>query len=257
MVIKIMTYNIRRAGEEKVPANLWESRRDFVIGLIEKNRPDILCVQEDGPAQIAEIKERFGNFDSFGYYNEKLDSGIFGEANTIFFDRGKFELLDKKNFYLTDTPDKESKLEGQSRHNRTVSYARLKHGGEAISVFNTHFDHLSDVIQEKEAAVLVGIIGSIKPEHYIICGDFNGDSESRQMKILGDNFNLASGDVADRVTIIDWSESHPPRKCLDFIFSDLAKKTALADDFTYLAADGERRAPSDHLPIVCELEVRD
>jgi len=195
------------------------------------------------------------NFDSFGYYNEKPDSGISGEANTIFFDRDKFELLDKRNFYLTDTPDTESKLEGQSSHYRTVTHARLKHREEIISVFNTHFDHLSDDVRERESAALVGIIASIKPEHYILCGDFNGDIESRQMRILKDNFNLVSEYIADRITVIDWSESHPPRKCLDFIFSNLAKKTARVDDSTYLSSDGERRTPSDHLPIVCELEI--
>lgn len=251
-----MTYNIRKLGEEKIDANQWKFRSKFLIDIIRRSRPDILCIQEDCLSQIEEIRENLKNSDSFGFYNEEINSGISGEANTIFFNVKKFQLLGKGYFWLSDTPDRKSKVKNQSLHYRTVTYVLLKDKyNKKISIFNTHFDHISNEVQEKEAKFLVKLINRARPENYVICGDFNGDINSRQIKILEEKFNLINRDTSDQITVIDWSEAHPPRKCLDFIFSNFLKKMAKADDSTYLARDGKRRTPSDHLPVLCELEM--
>lgn len=250
-----MTYNIRRAGEEKASANQWKFRHKFLISVIKKNKPDILCIQEDSPVQIEEIKKSLEGMDLFGFYNEEMNSGISGEANTIFFNMNKFKLLKKRIFWLTDTPDKKSKFEGQSTHYRTATCIMLKNETKEVSIFNTHFDHISEIIQEKEAVSLARLINGIKPKNYIICGDFNGDIDSRQIRILKESFNLITEDVANRITVIDWSEAHPPRKCLDFIFSNFLKRAIKIDGSKYLALDNKKRTPSDHLPVLCELEI--
>lgn len=250
-----MTYNIRRPDEEKIESNQWKFRKTYLIELIKKHKPDILCIQEDHSSQINDIKKNFENFAAFGFYNEDIKSNIFGEANSILFNLNKFRLLEKKHFWLTYTPNTRSKFKEQSINYRTVTYVKLKINNKEIFVFNTHFDHLSYKIQKKEAESLVKIINKINPINYLICGDFNGDITSPQVKIMKDNFSLINIDVSNQKTVMDWSEIHPPRKCIDFIFSNLLKKNVKIDNSMYLAYNGEKRTPSDHLPIVCKLEI--
>lgn len=251
-----MTYNIRRLGEEKIYANQWKFRGKYLIDIIQKNRPDILCTQEDNFFQIEEIKNSMNNLDSFSFYNEKINSNISGEANTIFFDAEKFKLLNKRFFWLTGTPNKRSKLKKQSLYYRTVTYVLLRDSAnKEISIFNTHFDHISEDVQEREAMSLIKLINEINPKNYIICGDFNGEASSRQMILLEKEFNLVNKDILNQAKVVGWSNSRFSGKCVDFIFSNFSAKTVLIDDSKYLAQDGKEKTPSDHLPVLCELEI--
>lgn len=256
MTIKIMTYNIRRLGDEEISINQWKFRSKYLIDVIKKNGPDILCVQEDSLPQIKEIKNNLINSDSFGFYNEEENSNVSGEANTIFFNIEKLKLLEKRFFWLTDTPNEKSKLEKQSLHHRTVTYVLLKDSNDKeVSIFNTHFDHLSEEVQEKEAIFLLKLISEINPKNYIICGDFNGDIGSQQIELLKKEFKLANKNTKKKTTVVGWSESRSSKRCVDFIFSNFPVRTVKIDDSTYLAQDNKERTPSDHSPVLCELEM--
>jgi endonuclease/exonuclease/phosphatase family metal-dependent hydrolase len=244
MEIKVMTYNIRRLGEEPDEGNLWKNRKQHVIDLIAKHDPDLLCIQEDHPDQVADLSASLG-YKTVGSYNEALDSGISGEALSILF-KPQYRLIESRLYYLTPTPETRSRLEGQSKYSRNVNYARIAFGSLEVDVYNTHFDHLSEAIREKEAMALMSIARIDGP--YIICGDFNGDENSRHVSYLKERLNLINSGVSEK-TVIDWSGTHPPRECIDFIFSSLPRDRFFSDKTEILG-----RTPSDHLPIIAILE---
>ncbi|MFA5926595.1 MAG: endonuclease/exonuclease/phosphatase family protein [Patescibacteria group bacterium] len=254
MKIKVISYNIRRLGEEGEEANRWENRKQPLAELIGKYNPDLLCVQEDHPEQVKYLKSQFPGLEVWGFYNEDLNADIAGEANSIFYNTEKFSVIEKGYYYLTETPSRASKLPGQSRHHRTVTYLKLLFDGKTeISIFNTHFDHLSQEVATREAEALSNIIAKLSPKNYIITGDFNGDINSPQLTLLREHFTLIDGNCLDAKTVFDWSEVHPPRKCIDFIFSNLSGGNLEVDDSKYLSSDNIERTPSDHLPVICEL----
>ncbi len=249
-----MTYNIRRLGDEKDQLNLWKHRKSFLISIIKKHNPDILCIQEDHPLQTKTINKELEGYDYYGFYNEDMNKDIYGEANTIFL-KNKFELIKKGYFWLTSTPNKRSRLDGQSIYHRTVTFIELKINNEPILVFNTHFDHLSKDIQLKESEVLSSIIKKMNPINYIICGDFNGEGSSSQIKKLKENFSIINENLSKEKSVMDWSEIHPPRNCIDFIFSNLKSKEILMDKSKYQDNNRKKRTASDHFPIICRLEI--
>jgi endonuclease/exonuclease/phosphatase family metal-dependent hydrolase len=64
-----------------------------------------------------------------------------------------------------------------------------------------------------------------------------------------------NADLAEKSSVLDWKGGRPPRKCIDFIFSDLEKVSAEMDGTTYSVDDTQEMTPSDHLPVICTLKL--
>jgi endonuclease/exonuclease/phosphatase family metal-dependent hydrolase len=74
--ITIATYNIRRAGSEKVSKNLWENRKELVVALINKINPDVIGLQEVVENQFDDLRAELGDqYASFGEPRNKYAQG--------------------------------------------------------------------------------------------------------------------------------------------------------------------------------------
>jgi len=73
-----------------------------------------------------------------------------GEWNTILYRKERFDLVSSGTFWLTDTPNTISKLEGIT-YNRICTWAVLKDKVANIEIMlcNTHLDHQSDEARAK------------------------------------------------------------------------------------------------------------
>ena len=255
MKLKVMTYNIRTLLKEKDKFNSWGFRKQRVLDVIKNYGPDILCVQEDQPEQTKYLRGGLAGYSNYGFFTENKNSGVPGERNTIFFRKSKFKLLQRGHFWLTNTPNKKSRLTGQAPHHRILIFVKLVMGCKPIYLFNTHFEHRSQTVQLKQAEILSSLIKQLNPENYIICGDFNGTKNSEHIKLLEKRFYLVNDKFSHEKVIADWSERHPPRECIDFIFSNLNKINLFVDNTKYVGRDRKERTPSDHSAIIAELEL--
>ena len=92
--IRVVTYNILFDvfdNKLKDKSLAWAERRVWVVKSIENMKPDILCVHESYPSQIADLTQSLGN-----RYACFVGTNTSGELNAIFYNKNRFE-LDLKN----------------------------------------------------------------------------------------------------------------------------------------------------------------
>lgn len=163
---KVMSFNILAWTEEG-------DHKDVRVGIVEEmiraELPDSIGFQEDNEEWIQLLVPALGDlYDYVGVWNE-TNQKIY---NAVFYRKDKFELLEYKTLWLSDTPETESKYVN-STQNRTVTCATLKNRqtGEIYIHYNTHLDIDKDSAG-KQLTVLQEITGkSAYP--YVVTGDFN------------------------------------------------------------------------------------
>ncbi|MCD7852280.1 MAG: hypothetical protein LUH63_22710 [Parabacteroides sp.] len=99
--LNVATFNLRM----DTPAdgvNAWPNRKEMVKGLIRFHDFDIFGTQEGFMHMLDGIVE----LDGYAYIGAGRDDGEeAGEHSAIFYKTGRFELLDKGNFWFSETPE--------------------------------------------------------------------------------------------------------------------------------------------------------
>ena len=130
--ITVVSYNVRYFNHNADFGKChWYVRAPLVLRKIETLAPDVLCMQEVHPPQYAYLKKHLVGYDSVIGYRE--NRGVHSEACPIFYNAARFTLLDSGTFWLSDTPDVQSKFE-DSWHYRIASFAKLRDMVQAIPV---------------------------------------------------------------------------------------------------------------------------
>ena len=173
--LRCCTFNIRlqNDGDEKAGVG-WSVRKDRVADYIKKNHIDVVGMQEVLHTQLTDLLERLPEYDYVGV--GRTDGKTKGEYSPVFFLKEKFEVLEKGNFWLSETPDVPGSKGWDAALERIASYAKLrdKTTGKVFMAVNTHFDHVG-VVARRESAKLImrkiqQIVGS---QPAVVTGDFN------------------------------------------------------------------------------------
>jgi len=173
--IRWCTFNIRlqNAGDENAGVG-WSVRKDRVADYIKRNHIDIVGMQEVLNPQLEDLLARLPEYDYVGV--GRTDGKTKGEYSPVFFLKEKFEVLEKGNFWLSETPDVPGSKGWDAALERIASYAKLKDKatGKVFMAVNTHFDHVG-VIARRESAKLImrkiqEIVGN---QPAVVTGDFN------------------------------------------------------------------------------------
>ena len=137
--IKVMSFNIS-CGEPL------EERHNRIIARIKEEDPDIIGLQEGIDLSCERITKALG--DTYTMLGHGRDEHGDGENNNIMFRKDKFELIESKTFWITDTPEVYSR-HPESCCPRILTYQllKIKENGQIILHVNTHFDHIG-VMQE-------------------------------------------------------------------------------------------------------------
>ena len=137
------TFNIRlqNSGDEKAGVG-WSVRRDRVADYIKKNHIEVVGMQEVLHPQLEDLLNRLPEYDYVGV--GRTDGATKGEYSPIFFLKDKFEVLEKGNFWLSETPEVPGSKGWDAALERIASYAKLKDkaSGKIFMAVNTHFDHV-------------------------------------------------------------------------------------------------------------------
>lgn len=253
----IITYNIRM----NTPAdgvNAWPLRKDKVAGLLKFHQSDIFNVQEALPEQMDDLTASFPDFDHVGVGR---DDGIRkGEHMAIFYSKARFDKLTDGMFWLSETPTKPG-LGWDAACNRTVTWIKLKDKitKKTFYVFDTHFDHLGNKARAESSTLILKSIKEINKENLpvILTGDFNLTKKSVPIQMILKELN----DAIDKSVSLPYGPEGTsggfnvklmPNK-IDFIFINdkvkVLRHGVLSDSFGLFY-------PSDHLPVLAEVQVQ-
>jgi endonuclease/exonuclease/phosphatase family metal-dependent hydrolase len=252
----IMTYNIRMNTPDD-GVNAWPLRKDKVMGLIRFHQADIIGVQEALLLQMNDLKSGLPEFDSFGVGRD--DGKEAGEFMTIFYRNSRFEKLDAGTFWLSPTSDKPG-LGWDAQCNRTCTWVKFKdkETKKIFFHFNTHFDHRGKVAREESAKLILKFMAEINKENLpmLLTGDFNSSKEAPPIQtILTTLF-----DSRDKSQSAPYGPSGTSggfavkehKNIIDYIFINQkvnVLRHGVLSDSTGLFF------PSDHLPVLAEVEI--
>jgi len=255
--INVASFNLRYDTAQDGP-NAWPARREMVKALIRHHEFDIVGTQEGLVGQLADLAQ-MAEFDHVGAGRDDGKQG--GEHSAIFYRKSRFALLDKGDFWLSETPDRPSLGWDATCCNRIVSWARLRDrdSGRAFYVFSAHFDHEGKVARRASADLLLSKIAEIARDQPAICvGDFNSTPDTPQMQAMAttmrDAYQVSQAPPYGPVgTYQGFRLDAPLRDRIDYVFvdrhADVLKYAAVSD-----ALAG--RYPSDHYPVVARIRFK-
>jgi endonuclease/exonuclease/phosphatase family metal-dependent hydrolase len=278
---RVMTFNIRydNPGDGE---NGWVHRKDKVASVIRLHQADIAGLQEALKHQIDELAERLPEYAWFGVGRQ--DGKVGGEFTPIFYRRDRLEVVEKGDFWLSETPEKIGSKSWDAALPRIATWGKFKDkkSEEQFFLLNTHFDHVGLTARLESAKRLRSWAESrVKELPVIVIGDFNCLPTSPPIQWLTCArvvTNTIDGDAAVKPVVAScsdcllcdaiertkkphhgptstWNGFGPlvPLRKIDHIFVtervDVLQHAILADHW-------DSRWPSDHLPVLAEVELR-
>ncbi|MCR5708920.1 MAG: endonuclease/exonuclease/phosphatase family protein [Bacteroidales bacterium] len=251
--IRVMTFNIRLSPREDFDGdNCWNNRREAAIKMIGESRPDLFGIQEGYIVQVNYLDE---NLPGYGRYGVCRDDGLErGEANAIFWNKERFDMLKCDTYWLSETPDTVS-LGWDGACRRIVTWAQLhdRKLDRDVWFFNTHFDHVGKVAREEAGKLIMQRMSALVPEEDIVflTGDFNANWDNPILNPIREKLQNCreTAPVTDnRNTFNSWGNVPPEGEdtIIDHIFF------RGVEPLKYEVLTGDYGAPfvSDHWPVL-------
>jgi len=256
--MNIITYNIRyNTPSDK--ENAWPNRRAEVMNLLKLHKADIFSVQEALYDQIMDLKDGMAGFDYVGVGRD--DGNINGEFSAIYYNSNRYTLIENGTFWLSETPQIPSKS-WDAALNRICTWARLKEKETRMTfyIFNTHFDHIGVKARKESALLILKKIDeiSVRKDPVILTGDFNLKPEEKPLVLIRQKLKdsrqisatIPQGPVG---TFNDFDFASKLENRIDYIF---VNKMVDVRKYTVLTDSGNNHYPSDHLPVLVEIQLK-
>jgi endonuclease/exonuclease/phosphatase family metal-dependent hydrolase len=255
--IIVGTYNLRYDNPAD-EGNLWKDRAPIVASLIRFHDFDLLGTQEGLTNQLNDMSDALPAYARFGLGR---DDGIdAGEHSAIFYKKDRFTLLDKGNFWLSETPGRPSLGWDATCCKRICSWVKLqdKVARKPLWCFNVHYDHQGVMAREESSKLILKKIGEIAGNGTVILtGDFNGGHSSSWYQTIAN-----SGIIADTYKQVPYPYTNNPtfqafgkqiagNEIIDHIFTTgnfKVKRWGILSDSYH------GRYASDHFPVLAEIE---
>lgn len=102
--LTVASYNLRYANAgDSVAGNGWRQRYPVIASLIRFHGFEIFGTQEGYLPQLEDLRRKLPGYEYIGVGRD--DGKDAGEHSAIFYRTDLFELLDKGDFWLSETPD--------------------------------------------------------------------------------------------------------------------------------------------------------
>ena len=276
--VVVTTFNIHHdAGD-------WGSRRILVIRAIERERADVVGLQEAYTWQVREIIKEIPEFSFVGRGRNEDGSG---ESVAVLYRNKRFSVDKSGTFWFSNRPDvpgtKPGQKWGNPTHPRICTWVRLVQNstGRALYVYNVHLQHNAgddpELARVRSVLLLTERIKNRDPKDtYIVTGDFNATPNEVPILFLtkGNSESIsycpASGvfachELINFVPMIDtWATAHPNStlgtrcnggsgagKRIDYIF--VAPDGHVGD--VVIGGKVTGICPSDHIPVTATLLI--
>ncbi len=257
--VKVMTFNIRYASA--FGANSWPKRRAGVVQVIREQKPDIIGTQEGLHHQLLYMDKELVEYKWIGVGRE---GGKRGEFMAIFYRSEWFKPLEKKHFWLSDTPEVVGSASWGNSVKRMVTWIRFidRKTNKEFYFWNTHFDHLSQPSREKSALLISKRVDALQTKlPVILVGDFNAMANANRaydtLTTTGgfkDTFVSAKEKVnADWNTFNSFQKTKKGKRRIDWI---LTKGPVKVDRTSIVLFEKFKQLPSDHQPVTTQIILK-
>lgn len=251
--LNVASFNIRMDTPND-SLDSWKHRKDMVNGLIRFHDFDVFGIQEGFYHQIMDILEP-GGYDYVGVGRD--DGEDAGEHSAIIFKKGKLLVLDKGDFWLSETPDVPGKGWDATCCNRICSWAKFKDidSGKEFFLFNVHYDHQGEEARRQSSYLLLNKIREIADGYPVLAtGDFNAVPDSEPIQIimkdglLSDSFDVTlQPPYGTTGTFSSFRLNSPMQNRIDYVWVSkdiIVNKYGVLNDVQY------GHFPSDHFPVL-------
>lgn len=278
------SYNLRNANPgDSANGNGWGQRYPVIASMVQFHGFDIFGTQECFHHQLEDLKKALPDYDYIGVGRDDGKEG--GEYSAIFYRTDKFEVLEKGNFWLSETPEQPSKgWDAVLPRICSWGHFKCKDTGFEFLFFNLHMDHIGKQARVESAYLVqqkMKELGADLPA--ILTGDFNVDQTHSSYKalvkdgILHDSFVKSEFRYATNGTFNSFSPNNFTESRIDHVFVTpefkVKKYGVLTDTYRSLKDNKdekadvrdapeeitvksyEARVPSDHFPVMVTLEI--
>lgn len=250
--LSVMSYNVRVA----LNTNDDKPRPDRVVSLIKTQMPDVFGVQEASTEWMNIFRNTIS--DTYNYVGLGRDGGSNGEHSAVFYNTSKFKVIEGGTKWLSNTPDKVSKLP-DCQYPRIVSYALLERLSDGIKFvhMNTHLDHLGgekyETLRVNQAKVIFGIAQQYADYPVFVTGDFNDFGKAVRDAFIDEGFTYTQQAALETEnhytypTALYASDASSAKITIDYCFAK--GDNYLINKYDVLTDDVNGGATSDHFPI--------
>jgi endonuclease/exonuclease/phosphatase family metal-dependent hydrolase len=219
--LRVMSFNIRIFTNNDKGDKHWDKRKGAIVAMIAEQKPTVIGVQESNKYEQQQmyLADNTG-YDCISVGRESGGIGKDDEAVPIYYDTKKVVLNDWGYFWLSDTPQKTSHIEGSMFRVVTWGCFTDKQNLYRFYVVNVHLDNSNDQVRKKQAELLMKIFGDINTKGLpvISVGDFNTVDKEVLSPITNDGYKdarLEAPVTDDGITYNDWGGSN--QKLIDFV----------------------------------------
>ncbi len=254
--LKVMSYNILHETSREKENMKWSERKSYVVGILKKYKPDVLCAQEDRLKQGEYLMAETGLI-KVGVTSDGTTTSD-GSYRAIYYDSNRLLLKDKGHFWLSETPDVVMSKGWDAIGVRMCNWAFFedRNTKQKFYVFNAHFDPKGVEAKLNSAILILKKVNEIaKGEAFVFAGDLNSFPGTAPMQVLEaellntykESLTAPKGPKGSFSGI----KGSIPFKRVDYIFVEKFK-TLEFETIDDRRADGIH--PSDHCPIMAILK---
>lgn len=255
------SYNIRVLSDKDTDAKAWANRKEYVARMITDKEYDVIGIQEMKDIQYKDLKVLMPDYDLEYWGRDSHILSNVGEGVGVAYRTGRYALLDKGRFFLSEDPEKPV-ISWDAAYRRVSVWVKLqdKNTDEIFYYCSTHLDNAGTVARREGARInaetMLGIAGSYP---CFICGDFNSSpGEVMVHNTFGAFFRdsrllSATEPVGQEGTYSNWALSFGSQR-IDYIYcrkADVWSYATMNEDF------GRGITPSDHFPVQITVSFKD
>ena len=225
--LKIISYNVRCKSDGEGKTISQRSVRFKKV--MDQYDPDIMGLQEVVPEWLTYLERDFSS--TYSYINKWRASNS-KESTPIFWKKDRFTLVESGHFWLSETPDKESKATSWgAKHYRVCMWVKLKikATGKTFLFFNTHFDTVASARVPSAKLVVERAMGMGGFTQFpIFCtGDFNMKPDTTEYNEMCKSFKDINRVLSNSQTPTYTSYQTKTGSIIDYCFFSSDKITPI------------------------------
>lgn len=229
--ISVVSFNVASAFGTKFEDTDSMDRCKRFVDYMSTVHPSLIGTQEMNIFWLDYIKDNLDGYTVYGVKRGGDSEDKNSEMNAIIWNSDAFTELEKNTFWLSETPDVESKYtyiddEGndvEAGCNRICSYAVLQSDNGTVLFMNTHLDNSSEQARSFGASVILEKMEELRSKYnginVVLTGDFNEYADSEACVNISKVLNNTTYDMEKKATYQEWGYANTGSEPIDFIFT--------------------------------------
>ncbi|MCZ7646920.1 MAG: endonuclease/exonuclease/phosphatase family protein [Planctomycetota bacterium] len=262
--LRIMSFNVRGSFVND-GANVWPARAALNVSTLKRHAPDLVGFQEIQTGNLETYARDWNGrrFERGPQYNNREPFCY----PSVAWDPGKLTLASRDEFWVSETPEAYS-ASWETACIRSAQLLRFafEAGAPPLVFLNTHLDHVSKAARLEGAKLIVRKLEALAKgaAAVVVTGDFNADPDGEPYAVFRDagyrdayrECGHADGpDVFTFHAFTGRRVAKPDHGRIDWILLRDGARSIEARSFEILRDAEPPLYPSDHYPVVAEVEV--